>query len=386
MRFVHTADVHLDACFASSRMAARVANRRRQSIRDVFHSIIRRTREWPADALLIAGDLFEQERVTRDTVAFILSELASLETIPVIIAPGNHDPFISASPYATETWPENVHVFSEPTWSTLSLQEGRLQVHGFAFDGFDISSSPYGALQAPENGAVHIAVAHGSERGHQPPEGKLYAPFDAASMVLPGLRYVALGHFHRVTEIKGVSGTVMWYPGMPEGQGFDETGPRHYLEVEIENDSVRVNPVVSSSVVYAVYEIDCTSLVSAQQIVDQLRAWSAQASTPQVARVTLSGACRPSIVAELSAIRDASADGFEHLLLLDETTPAEDFEELARETSTLGAFIRRLNEEIRDAPDLQRKHMLERAREAGLAAHRDQKMAVQGLDVDGDGS
>jgi DNA repair exonuclease SbcCD nuclease subunit len=367
-------------------MPARVANRRRQSIRDVFHSIVRRTREWPADALLIAGDLFDQERVTRDTVAFILSELASLETIPVIIAPGNHDPFFSASPYATETWPNNVRVFSEPTWSTLSLQEGRLQIHGFAFDGFDISSNPYGALQAPENGAVHIAVAHGSERGHQPPDGKLYAPFDAASMVLPGLRYVALGHFHRVTEIKGVSGTAMWYPGMPEGQGFDETGPRHYLEVELEDDSIRVNPVVSSSVVYAVYEIDCTSLVSAQQIVDQLRAWSAQASTPQVARVTLSGACRPSIVAELSAIRDASAGGFEHLLLLDETTPAEDFEELARETSTLGAFIRRLNEEIRDAPDLQRKHMLERAREVGLAAHRDQKMAVQGLDVDGDGS
>jgi len=386
MRFVHTADVHLDACFASSRMPAHVANRRRQSIRDVFHSIVQRTREWPADALLIAGDLFEQERVTRDTVAFILAELASLDTIPVIIAPGNHDPFIPASPYAVETWPNNVHMFSVPAWSALALHEGRLQVHGFAFDGFDISVNPYGALQVPEDGALHIAVAHGSERGHQPPEAKLYAPFDAASMVLPGLRYVALGHFHRVTEIRGISGTDMWYPGMPEGQGFDEAGPRHYLEVEIDDGLVRVNPVGSSRVVYAVYEIDCSSLVTAQQVLDQLRVWSAQVSTPQVARVTLTGPCRSSIVAELPAIHDAAAPDFEHLLLLDETTPAEDFDELARETSTLGAFIRRLNEEIGDAPDPQRKRMLERAREIGLAAHRDQKLAVQGLEAGGDPS
>ena len=208
MRFVHTADVHLDACFASSRMPARVANRRRQSIRDVFRGIVQRTRDWPADALLLSGDLFDQERVTRDTIAFLLSELASLGSIPVIIAPGNHDPYIAGSPYATEAWPENVHIFSKPSWTTLSLYEGRLCVHGFAFDGYDISSNPFGALQIEgPQGALHVAVAHGSERGHQPPEGKSYAPFDAAAMAHPLLKYVALGHFHRVTEIAGAPGT-----------------------------------------------------------------------------------------------------------------------------------------------------------------------------------
>ncbi len=386
MRFVHTADLHLDACFASSRMPARVANRRRQSVRDVFHAIVQRTREWPADALLIAGDLFEHERVTRDTVIFIISELATLRPIPVVIAPGNHDPFISASPYATEAWPENVHIFSAPVWTTLALYDGQLLVHGFAFDGYDISVNPYGTLETPDDGALHIAVAHGSERGHQPPDGKLYAPFDAASMDLPGLKYAALGHFHRVTEIKGVPGTVMWYPGMPEGQGFDETGPHHYLEVEVEDAGVRVTPVVSSRVVFSTYELDCSSFTTAQQILDALRAWSAGNPQPQVARVTLTGLCRPSILAELPGVQDAAADGFEHLVLLDETTPAEDFEELARETSTLGAFIGRLNDEIRDAPDPQRKRLLERAREAGLAAHRDQKLAIPGLEIGGDGS
>lgn len=384
MRFVHTADVHLDACFASSRMPARVANRRRQSIRDVFHGIVERAREWSADALLISGDLFEQERVTRDTVAFLLAELASLGSIPVVIAPGNHDPYISGSPYKTETWPENVHIFSRPSWSTLSLCEGRLRVHGFAFDGYDISENPYGTLGIEENDALHIAVAHGSERGHQPPDGKSYAPFDAADLAHPLLKYVALGHFHRVTEIDGAPATAMWYPGMPEGQGFDESGPRHYLEVEIENDAVAVKPVVSSRVIFAAYELDCSTFASAQEVVDRIRAWASAESLPQVARVTLKGSCRPSILNELPGIYDAASGDFEHLLLLNETAPIEDYEDLARETSTLGVFISRLNDEIRDAPDPQRRRLLERAREVGLAAHRDQKPAILGLDTGGE--
>jgi len=55
MRLIHTADVHLDMCFASAHTPPGFGNRRRQSLRDVFHTIIRRAGEWPADVLLIAG-------------------------------------------------------------------------------------------------------------------------------------------------------------------------------------------------------------------------------------------------------------------------------------------------------------------------------------------
>jgi len=160
MRLVHTADIHLDASFAGTGMPAAFGNRRRQSLRDVFRSIVSRAGEWPADALLIAGDLFEQERVTKDTVAFLIGEFWSIAHVPVFIAPGNHDPYTPDSPYACEEWPENVHVFDQPVWQACSLADRPLVVHGFAFDGPDISSSPFGKLAVPDDGRVHVAVAH----------------------------------------------------------------------------------------------------------------------------------------------------------------------------------------------------------------------------------
>ena len=139
MKLVHTADIHMDASFAGLAMPSSFGNRRRQSLRDVFHTIVERAGDWPADALLIAGDLFEHTRVSRDTLSFIVAEFQAIHHVPVFIAPGNHDPYQSDSPYAMESWPDNVHIFTEPAWRCHSVLEGRLAVHGFAFDGNPVS-------------------------------------------------------------------------------------------------------------------------------------------------------------------------------------------------------------------------------------------------------
>lgn len=359
------------------------ANRRRQGLRDVFHSIIARTREWPADALLIAGDLFDVDRVTRDTLAFLRAEFESIAPTPVFITPGNHDPCTPASPYNTEPWPDNVHIFRMPQWESHTVTDKNCVVHGFGFDGFDISYNPLGELDIPEDGLLHIAVAHGSERTHQPPDSKTYAPFDAAAMNVFGLAYVALGHFHAFTDIGAHFATRMAYSGAPEGHDFSETGPRHYLEIDIDDTGVHITPVPSARVIYTTRTIDCGAFESSQALVDDLRGIAASTDTRQVARVRLTGTCPASFAAEIPAVVEAVAPAFEYLDLIDETEPLEDFDKLARETTSLGTFVRLLNEEIADAPDPERSAMLKRAREIGLAAYTARKMAVRGLDVTG---
>jgi DNA repair exonuclease SbcCD nuclease subunit len=382
IKLIHTADVHLDLCFAGAGMPARLGNRRRQSLRDVFHAIVQRAGAWPADALLIAGDLLEHDRVTRDTVAFLISEFASIPHVPVFIAPGNHDPYTTMSPYATETWPAHVHFFTRPEWQAKSAHGGRLVVHGFAFDGPDISSNPFGKLRIPaaKDGAVHVAVAHGSERGHQPPHQKDYAPFSAADVAQDGLLYLALGHFHSMMRIEGDFKTIAYYPGAPEGLGFKDTGMRHYLEVEIDDAGVRVTPIPSSRIVYASHELSCERFQSSHDLIDAIRAATSGAERPQLVRITLTGTCAPSIVGELGAVHDTLAPNFEYLELIDETAPPEDYEELEKEDTSLGQFVRMLNAEIADAPDAIRTDLLRRAREAGVAAFRGRELEIRGLE------
>jgi len=361
-------------------MAGSNGNRRRQSLREVFLSIVRRAGEWPADALLIAGDLFEWDRLSRDTVGFLHAAFESVPHVPVFIAPGNHDPFVPNSPYATESWPHNVHIFASPDWASRTVKDGGLTVHGFGFDGPDVSVNPFGRLHVAQDGAVHVAVGHGSERSHQPPDKEAYAPFNAAEAALDGLAYLALGHFHAVTPVVGKFTTKMYYCGAPEGHGFRETGVRHYLEVEIDGDEVRVTPQPSSRVVYAVHEVDCAGFGTTQDVIESIRAAAQRDSLPQVARVVLKGACSPSVQEALSNVYDVVGGDFEHLELLDRTHPWEDYDALARENTSIGAFVCRATQEHADAPDEARRQLVERAREVGVAAFRGYDLGVRGLE------
>ena len=361
-------------------MPASFGNRRRQSLRDVFHGIVTRAGDWPADALLIAGDLFEADRVTRDTVAFLKAEFASIPHVSVVIAPGNHDPFTPTSPYATETWPVNVKIFTKPEWESVDLCDGALVVHGFGFDGPDVSQNPYGSLRLPEDDAVHVAVAHGSERGHQPEGKEQYAPFDAAAMAHDRLAYVALGHFHSFTPIGGPYKTKLAYSGSPEGLGFRETGEHHHVEVTIENGNAEVQPVASSRVMYATHEVNCAGMESSQDIVRALREYAQAAGKRLVARVALTGHSTVDVGAELESINDAVAGHFEFLELQDFTEAPDDFDALAREETSLGLFVRALNDEIGDQPEAVRLEMVTRARELGVAAFRDRRLSIRGLE------
>jgi exonuclease SbcD len=365
----------LDACYAGAGLPAGFGNRRRQGLRDVLHAILERAATWPADAVLIAGDLFDLDRLNRDTVAFLRREFGALQPVPIFIAPGNHDPYTPDSPYAIENWPGNVHIFSSPQWTAFELEDKPLTVHGFAFDGPDISNNPFGHLEVPRDGRIHVAVAHGSERSHQPPGIENYAPFDGAQAAIDGLAYLALGHFHAMTPV----GTRICYSGAPEGHGFDEPGVHGFLEVEISEEGARVAAVPSCTVVYSTHTIDCSDFTTAQQAVEAIRALPVDALRAQVARVTLTGTCAQSIQAGLGAIRDAVAPMFEHLELIDTTRPAEDYELLARENTTLGAFVRLMSESIRNAGSEEERRLRERAREVGLAAYRGHDLAIRGL-------
>lgn len=383
MKIIHTADIHLDASFASASMPPGFGNRRRQSLRDVFSAILRRAREWPADAVLIAGDVFELDRVSRDTTAFLREQFEAVRPIPVFIAPGNHDPFTRNSPYATEPWPANVHIFRTASWTEELLKNVPLTVHGFAFDGPEISHNPFHELRVADDGRFHVAVAHGSERGHQPAGKESYAPFDAQRLAQAGLHYVALGHFHGHTPIE-TGTTLLAYSGAPEGHGFDETGPRHHLEVEIEplptgGQRVTARPVLSSRVQYAVETIDCSALASSHQLIEQLRDIARAAGQPLILRAVLAGACTDSVRAELGAVQDALGTEFAHLELDDQTNVSEDLDALAGEDTSLGLFVRTVRKQLADAPDDARRAMLQRALEVGLAGYRGHTLPVRGL-------
>ena len=67
LRVVHTSDVHLGAYSASEDAKW---NDRRELMEHTFTRVIDLANETDADALLIAGDFFDNDRVSTETVVF----------------------------------------------------------------------------------------------------------------------------------------------------------------------------------------------------------------------------------------------------------------------------------------------------------------------------
>ncbi len=376
MKLIHTADIHLDTSFVAPEMPPDYGNRRRQSLRDTFLNIIKEAREWPADAVLIAGDLFEQERFTRDTIAFLKQAFESIPSIPVFITPGNHDPYTPTSPYHIETWPDNVKIFSRPSWESVALPDSPLTVHGFGFDGAEPSHNPYGSLQIPRDGRIHVAAGHGSEMGSLPAHKGRYAPFSASAAAATGLRYLALGHYHEMKCLdKTALGTVMAYSGAPEGRHFGETGPHYFLKVTIDEEQVTITPTLSSSVVYENYELNVDGCSTSQEIIELFRtaAHNKMKQYPsdnlaRIARLTVRGHIPFPMETEFRALQDALSPEFLFFQFIDETEPMENYEALAHDETSLGAFVRAINKEIEAIADPQRRRKMLRVREIGVQA------------------
>ena len=87
LKILHTADVHLD-CDSYGKAEQRQAHR--ALYYRCFETIIERAIAAEVDVLLIAGDLFDHNRVPDETIAFVQEQLRRLQR-PVVILPGNHD-------------------------------------------------------------------------------------------------------------------------------------------------------------------------------------------------------------------------------------------------------------------------------------------------------
>ena len=86
MRIVHCADIHL----GRRRLDGRLPD---SDFAAVFQRIVQRAMKWQADALLIAGDLFDAPQVSPPILRQAISSLspAKQRGIPVIAVEGNHD-------------------------------------------------------------------------------------------------------------------------------------------------------------------------------------------------------------------------------------------------------------------------------------------------------
>ncbi|GMV04930.1 MAG: hypothetical protein AMXMBFR53_12100 [Gemmatimonadota bacterium] len=241
MRFVHTADVHLDTSFAGRSEAVR--RRLREASREAFRGAVDLAIREDVHALLVAGDLFDSERLSFSTERFLLEQARRLgdHGITLVYATGNHDPGSPDAGPRPLQWPPNVRVVADGTPQRITVLAhdgtpvGHVTAvgHATAREREDLSRRlprpPHGEL--PEVALLHTQVhaSPGSEGHHA------YAPSELTYLTRAGYDYWALGHVH-VRQTLSLDPPVV-YPGNPQGRTHADTGPRGAWLVDLSDRS-----------------------------------------------------------------------------------------------------------------------------------------------------
>ncbi len=321
MKILHAADLHLGTPFTGR--SASAVNTLRKALLDVPQRIAQLCAKHSCDLLLLSGDLFD-DHPTQESLHALKSALAQVG-IPTFISPGNHDFCSADSVWLTESWPENVHIFTKPSIESVALPQLDCRIYGAGFTSMDCPALLEN-FRAAGTETYHIAVLHGDPIQKSAP----YNPITLAQVAASGLHYMALGHLHTRGQYTAGSTLCAW-PGSVTGRGYDETGERGVYLVTVA-DKVRTEFIPLNTPRF--YDLE-TEVFSSPE--DAVRAVLPPVGNDNFYRITLTGECEPFDTTSLSFPE------FPNLELRDRTVPPVDLWGCIGEDSLEGMYFQMLH-------------------------------------------
>lgn len=229
--FLHTADWQIGRQYPAFEPdnAVPMAAARMEAV----HHLARLAASEGAQAVLVAGDVFDAQTVSDKTVRQLFQALEGWSG-PWVLLPGNHDAALAESVWSRAqrlgVVPPHVHLMLKP--EVLLLPEAGLAVlpapltqrhtHHDLTAWFDAAETPAGLLR--------VGLAHGSVTGI------LAEDIDSANPIAPDravrarLDYLALGDWHGARQIDART----WYSGTPEPDRFRNNEAGLALRVHID--------------------------------------------------------------------------------------------------------------------------------------------------------
>ena len=256
MKFIHTADIHLDSplCGLASYQNAPV-DALRTATRDAFSNLINEAIDEQVDFIVIAGDLYDGTWKDYNTGHFFVREMGRLNKadIPVYLLYGNHD----AENEMTRRllFPPNVHVFDARKPVTHRLEALRVALHGRSFKNAATFENLAVDYPDPIAGWLNIGVLHTALEGSA--AHARYAPCSLSELTAKGYDYWALGHVHEHAVLQQNPWVV--FPGNLQGRHIREPGPRGAVLVTAnETGIVSVNRLIVDVMRWEHVEVDAS--------------------------------------------------------------------------------------------------------------------------------
>ncbi|WP_409253333.1 exonuclease SbcCD subunit D [Bacillus sp. SCS-153A] len=251
IRFIHTADLHLDSPFKGLKhLPEELFQRVWNSTFKSFERVVDKAIALNVEFVLIAGDLYDEEDRSIRAQARLKKQFERLndEGISVYVIHGNHD--YLGNYLSHLEMPPNVKVFGSEVEEIIHQTDAGQRVHlyGFSYDTRHVLQRKIADYPvAAKDGGIHIGLLHGSEAGeasaHEP-----YAPFTLKELKEKNYHYWALGHIHVRQELSALPPVV--YPGNIQGRHRKETGPKGCYAVTISGGETKLQFIETQEILW----------------------------------------------------------------------------------------------------------------------------------------
>lgn len=341
LRLLHTADVHLGARHEDLGEAAAALRERQQA---ALGSAVDLALAEKVDAVVIAGDLFDANTVSRRTVGLAVGELQRLAAgrIPIVLLPGDHDAYTRSSVYRAHDLAALVGsmlsvLTPERPWVQLEALDA--VVAGLAELTGPEAIGNLGGLELLPPATWRIGLLHGAV-GDGPGE------VSPQSLETSGLDAVLLGHAHAAS--RGRAGKVVWAAaGAPEQVAVDRDKPGTANLVTFEEKagakSVAVETRVVGSTRYRELAVDVAAIGSHAELIDRL---NRDADPGLVLDVRLVGERADELEVDPDDVERALRGGFLSVHVVQGSVPPLTAGALPPPETIAGAFIRNVEGRI----------------------------------------
>lgn len=205
---VHSSDVHVDDEYTAR---AHDGDGTRG-----LAAVLRTARSLSADIVLLAGDVFEHNRLP-DALVEQAATLLARSGLAVVVLPGNHDPAMDGSVWHRGGIGEvsGVHILGVTHDEHVRFDRHDLDIWGRAHRDYD-DMQPL-ATPPKRRARWHVAMAHGHYEPDPDPNTALRPSWliGDADIAATQADYLALGHWNRAAPV-GPGKVPAYYSGSPE--------------------------------------------------------------------------------------------------------------------------------------------------------------------------
>ncbi|MBO7196607.1 MAG: DNA repair exonuclease [Clostridia bacterium] len=325
MKIIHTSDIHLDSPLTTRLPGTQVRERRRELLSG-FGRLVKEARTLGAEAIIIAGDLFDGERVSKRALDTTLDIIEYARDITFLYLQGNHDG--NALALSGRAMPDNIRTFGDE-WTYH-------RIGGVTFAGRNsITQNMFNELSLPHS-TKNIVILHGELRDRcSAPES--IGIKDAADR---GIDYLALGHYHSYSsEAIDGRGTAV-YCGTPEGRGFDEAGDKGYVVISADETVVTHSFKSFAGRKLHIAQLPLDGITKASDIMTQAAVTLKGIPSCDIVRLELVGRYSQNLWKDTDSLLREYQNKFYYFEIKDSSRIAINPEDYKHDMSLKGEFIR----------------------------------------------